>query len=251
MKTTRAIAVIAAVLFVAAACTQQKSPQANANELTKAEKEAGWQLLFDGVSTEGWRGLHRDDVPGCWGVVNGELVVNPEGAQSDDKGDIITIKKFGDFDLTWEWKMNQPGGNSGLKYYVLEELSTGRGGIGLEYQILDDINHEAVKSGQIKTNDYHTQAALYEIYETQGEKPLRPIGEWNSSRIISKNNHVEHWLNGVKVLEYERGSDDFRARVAKSKFKNIENFGEAKEGHILLQEHGGDVAFRNIKIKRF
>jgi len=239
--------IAAALVFVLTACSQQQ--KAEPNSLTPAEKQAGWQLLFDGESLAGWRGIHRDDVPACWGVVDGELVVNPKGQKNQDKGDIITVNQFADFDLTWEWKMAEAGGNSGLKYYVIEELSTGSGGIGLEYQILDDANHPAVTSGQIKSNDYHTLGALYEIYEPAADKPIKPIGEWNSSRILSLGNHVEHWLNGVKILEYERGSTDFRARVAKSKFKKFDNFGEAEKGHLLLQEHGGAISFRNIKIK--
>ena len=247
MKIIRFIFLLAALLFIFNACSQEEAAQPNS--LTKAEIKAGWTLLLDGQTLEGWRGIHRDDVPACWGVVDGELVVNPPGVETEDIGDIITANKYADFELKWEWKMGEPGGNSGLKYYVVEDYSIGHGGIGLEYQILDDVNHEAVKSGQIKNNDYHTLAALYELYEAQENKPVNPLGEWNSSRVVSQNNHVEHWLNGTMVLQYTRGDDDFRKRVAISKFKKYENFGLAKEGPIVLQEHGGAISFRNIKIK--
>ncbi len=251
MKRQTVLAMLISGLAMLLTACSQGDQSAAPNTLTPAEKEAGWRLLFDGETLNGWRGIHRPDVPACWGVVDGELVVNPAGVETDDKGDIITVDEFANFDLKWQWKMRKAGGNSGLKYYVVEDLSTGRSGLGLEYQILDDVNHPAIKAGKIKPNDYHTLAALYEIYPTTANKPLKPIGEWNDSRIVSRDNHVEHWLNGVKVLEYERGSDDFRARVAESKFKKIENFGEAEKGHILLQEHGGAISFRNIKIKTF
>ena len=247
MKIIKLLPLLTILSFFITACAPQGPAQPNS--LTKAEKRSGWTLLFDGETLNGWRGINRDDVPECWGVVDGELVVNPAGVETEDKGDIITDAEYTDFDLVWEWKMGEPGGNSGLKYYVVEELSVGSGGIGLEYQILDDVNHEAVKSGQIKSNDYHTLAALYEVYETQVDKPLAPLDEWNSSRIVSQNQQVEHWLNGVMVLQYTRGNEDFRERVAISKFKKYENFGEAISGHFLLQEHGGAISFRNIKIK--
>jgi hypothetical protein len=210
------------------------------NPLTDEEKSDGWQLLFDGNSTDGWRGFHREDVPKCWQVIDGELAVNAAGV-TDDQGDLITEQQFGDFELCWEWKMPDADGNSGVKYYVLEELASDGAGIGLEYQLMYESD-----GGD---PDYHGLASLYEIYAAIGVT-ARPLGEWNSSRIISAHNHVEHWLNGVKVLEYQRGSDDFRQRVAESKFAQIPNFGEAVEGHLLLQQHGSPAFFRSIKIRR-
>ncbi len=130
---TRFTVVCVGVAFLFTACSRKQDQTAAPNTLTKAEKEAGWRLLFDGETLNGWRGIHRTDAPACWGVVDGELVVNPPGVETDDKGDIITVDQFADFDLTWQWKMQKPGGNSGLKYYVVEDLSTGKGGIGLEY----------------------------------------------------------------------------------------------------------------------
>lgn len=219
------------------------------NQLTRSEKAEGWTLLFDGESTNGWRGVNCQDVPECWQVLDSSLIVNPPGTNTEDCGDIMTTETYGDFELVWDWKMHEPGANSGVKYYVVEDLSSGSGGIGLEYQLLDDQNHEWMQDGRMQPNDYHTLAALYELYPPSPEKIMNPVEEWNRSRIVSQNKNVEHWLNGTLVLEFERGSEDFRARVAKSKFAEIESFGEAKRGHILLQHHGSTVEFRNIKIR--
>lgn len=178
------------------------------------------------------------------------LIVNAtDGKESGNGGDIITTGQYSDFELSWEWKMLTKGGNSGVKYFVKEGLSgNNKYGAGLEYQILDDENFSWMLDGRMKPGDYRTLASLYEIYPATNKAP-KPLGEWNHSRILVQGKHVEHWLNGIKVLEYERGSEDFRKRVAESKFKTFENFGEAAEGHILLQDHGTKMAFRNIKIK--
>jgi inosose dehydratase len=221
------------------------------NTLTKEEVEAGWQLLFDGKTEKGWRGINQKSFPESgWFVANGELAVNAvDGAESQNGGDIITVKTYGDFELQWQWRMLSRGGNSGVKYFVEEGLAdNSKHGIGLEYQILDDANHPWMIEGKMKPGDYYTVGALYGLYKPANKK-LKLLNEYNDCRIISKGKHVEHWLNGVKVLEFERGSDDFKERVSQSKFKNIKNFGQAKEGHILLQDHGSKVYFRNIKIR--
>lgn len=217
------------------------------NTLTDEEKNDGWLLLFDGKSTDGWRGLNRTDVPACWQVVGSALVVNAEGEENPDQGDLITTQQYGDFEISLEWKMAEAGGNSGVKYYVLEALSAGGAGIGLEYQLLDESGSDLPDADKPAAN--HRAAALYELYPAVNAS-VRPLGEWNHSRIVSFHNHVEHWLNGGKVLEYGRGSDDFRRRVAESKFAGIPHFGEAAEGHLLLQQHGSAVYFRTIKIRR-
>jgi len=215
------------------------------NTLTTQEVAEGWQLLFDGKSMSEWRGIHRETIPDCWQIVNGELVLSFSVIQ--ECGDLITKQKFADFDLYWEWKMLEKGCNSGLKYYVQEELSSGNSGIGLEYQLLDDGGHELILLGRMSPNDYHSLAALYEIYPTSN-KTVRPLGEWNSSRIYSHERRIEHWLNGEKVMQCVRGSRDFHKRVANSKFSVFPSFGEAESGYILLQQHGGVIAFRSIKI---
>lgn len=219
------------------------------NTLTPAEQAEGWRLLFDGRSTAGWRNAHGDSFPEKgWEVRNGELIVlESGGGEAAHGGDIVTVDQYADFDFRVDFKLS-PGANSGIKYNVTEKLGTpGRGSaIGLEYQLLDDEAHPDAKQGVAGNRKL---AALYDLMPVPEDKPFNGIGEWNTARIVSRGNHVEHWLNGTKVLEYERGSEQFRELVAKSKYKIYPGFGEAASGHILLQDHGNTVSFRNIKIK--
>ena len=169
------------------------------------------------------------------------------GAESAAGGDIVTTDLYGDFELKFDFKITE-GANSGVKYYVDTDINKGPGSsIGLEYQILDDENHPDAKLGNHEGS--RTLASLYDLIQAKPEKPVNPVGEWNSGRIVSADNHVEHWLNGVKVLEYERRSDEYRKLVSESKYDQWPEFGEKDRGHILLQDPGDRVAFRNIKIK--
>jgi len=211
------------------------------NTLSAKELKENWQLLFDGKTTNNWRGENSTTFPKKgWEIKEGCLV-------SGKGGNIVTIQEFGNFDFKWEWKMETKGGNSGVKYFVKEKNGTA---LGIEYQMLDDVNHEWMLSVQMKPNDYHTNGAVYELYPTSPDKKTKPFGEWNESRIISKGNHVEHWLNGSKVAEYERRSDDFKARVAQSKFKDVDQFGLHNEGMLMLTDHESVVYFRNLKIRK-
>ena len=219
------------------------------NSLTKYEIKNGWQLLFDGNSTKGWRSARSDSFPSKgWEIKDGAINVLPfNGGESANGGDIVTRDQYGAFDLSFEFKY-APGGNSGVKYFVtLAEDSKGSA-IGLEYQILDDKLHPDAKAGR---EGNRTLASLYDMIKAnKQERFLRPVGEWNHGRIIVyPNNHVEHYLNGIKVVEYERGSQAFRDLVAISKYKVWSNFGESPKGHILLQDHGSAVSFRSIKLK--
>lgn len=219
------------------------------NNLTENEKKEGWRLLWDGETTKGWRGARLDEFPEKgWEIENGELtVLSTGGEESAAGGDIVTEEVFGDFELKVDFKITE-GANSGIKYYVDTDLNKGPGSsIGLEYQILDDERHPDAKLGNHEGS--RTMASLYDLIQADPDKPVNPPGEWNTAYIVSKNNHVEHWLNGVKVLEYERKSEDFRERVANSKYDKWPNFGESEKGHILLQDHGDRVTFKNIKIK--
>jgi hypothetical protein len=208
--------------------------------------------LFDGKTSEGWRGMNSDHFPEKgWKIAYGLLMVNASTEQgAEPGGDIITLEKFGDFEFRWEWKMLSKGGNSGVKYYVEEKGDTeSLSGIGPEYQILDDPNHEWMLNGKMSPCDYHTLGSLYEIYPASCDKKPAPLGEWNRSKIISKDGQVEHWLNGELILSYNRFSEDFKQKISESKFKDYNDFGQIDKGHILIQDHGSEVHYRNIFIK--
>jgi hypothetical protein len=203
------------------------------NQLSPKEKKAGWKLLFDGKSLTGWRNYKKPDAPKTgWIVEEGCL----KHKAHERGGDIITIEKFGDYDFQWDWKIPAKA-NSGVKYLVIEEHGNTPGP---EYQMIDDAIEEPVK---------RQTASLYDILPPKKDKPLKPVGEWNHSRVLVKGNHVEHWLNGAKALEYEIGSAELKAAIAQSKFKDVENFCEKVKGHILLTDHIDEAWFRNLKIR--
>ena len=216
------------------------------NTLCPAEKEQGWTLLFDGKTTNGWKGVEMKQFPsGGWKVEDASLMSVPAAAETHGKGgDIITDEKYAAFDLQFEFNYAE-GANSGVKYF------TGNGGpsIGLEYQVLDDKRHPDALAGVVGNRK---MASLYDLIpsETQ-ERFTKPAGEWNIGRIVAyPDNRIEHWLNGIKVVEYVRGSNIYKALVARSKYAEFENFGRIKEAPILLQYHGDQVKFRSLKIKK-
>ena len=230
--------------------------EARVNRLTDEEKKAGWRLLWDGETTKGWRSPKSDEFPQKgWTIKDGALhVTDNAGAESSGGGDIITRERFSDFELLADFKIT-PGANSGIKYFVQPNLDpiTGSGSktsvgsaIGLEYQVLDDERHPDAKLGR---DGNRTLGSLYDLKTAAASKKPKAIGEWNTAHIVVQGNHVEYRLNGEKILEYDRGTPEFRELVAKSKYKNIPGFGEWPDGHILLQEHGSAVSFRNLKIR--
>ena len=220
------------------------------NTLTAEEKAAGWKLLWDGKSSEGWRSAHGPDFPKAgWKMENGILMV-PEagGAESAAAGDIITRDKYSNFELQLDFKIT-PGANSGIKTFVDPELNKGPGSaIGPEFQILDDALHPDAKLGR---DGNRTIGSLYDMKTAPADKKVKPVGEWNHARILSKDKQLTYWLNGEKTIDIERGSKEWRELVAASKYKIWPNFGELQEGHILLQDHGNQVFFKNIKIRDF
>ncbi|NBC05066.1 MAG: DUF1080 domain-containing protein [Bacteroidetes bacterium] len=224
------------------------------NTLTDSEKRHGWRLLWDGETTDGWRGANAESFPDRgWVIEEGTLsVIESDGTESPF-GDIVTKQEFSDFIFEVEFKITE-GANSGIKYFVIEGLNPGSGSeIGPEYQILDNENHPDANQGVAGNR---TVASLYDMItaenlseDNRDDIRFKGNGEWNKARIVAEGNYVEHWLNNVKVVEYERGSQIYRNLVQKSKYNVYENFGEAEAGHILLQDHGNRVSFRSIKIR--
>ena len=227
----RAATLYSALTLVTTPANCQRAP----NTLTDQERLAGWRLLFDGTSAAGWRSYQNATAPiGGWQAVDGALT------RVGNAGDIITSESFKDFELQLEWKL-RPRGNSGI-FYRVAEGSEAMYYSGPEMQVLDDNGHP---DGQ---SELTSAGAGYGLYPAP-RGVVKPVGEWNAVRIVVKGNHVEHWLNGRKIVEYELGSPDWLERVKNSKFKQWPEYGRAAEGHIGLQDHGDWVAFRNIKIR--
>lgn len=227
------------------------------NQLTEDEMRKGWRLLWDGKTSNGWRGAKSESFPDFgWEMKDGMLTIHGKGgAESRGPGDIITNDLFSEFELQVDFMLTE-GANSGIKYFVDPELNKGEGSaIGLEFQVLHDQKHPDAKAG---VGGNRTVGSLYDLIPAanlsepdRDEKRVNGPGQWNRARIVVRGNHVEHWLNDIKVVEYDRDSQLYRALVQKSKYEKWPNFGQAPAGHILLQEHGDTVHFRNIKIREF
>jgi hypothetical protein len=245
MTLSRIVSVVPALWTVAVLTSVAPSGQTHVtsttNQLTPEERQAGWTLLFDGTTLNGWRGYKQTDASSSrWKAIDGLLtVVKGDGKDTHGQRDIITTNTYDSFELTWEWKVAQ-GGNSGLKYFVLEDQESA---IGHEYQLIDDERHPDAKVGPKRQT-----AALYDVLPA-ANRSLRPAGQFNQSRVLVEGRRVEHWLNGTKVLEYQLESPALKTAIAESKFKSIARFGTVQKGHILLQDHGDEVWYRNIKIR--
>jgi hypothetical protein len=226
------IGVVALSLALQAATATKPAP----NTLTAAEAAAGWTLLFDGRTLEAWRGYRRETLPDAgWEIKDGTLrtVAKVKGAE------LVTRKTFKDFEFTWEWRV-APGGNNGVKYFVTEKRPKSPGH---EYQMIDDTGYPGALTPQQLT------AAFYDVLPAAVEKPVRPAGEWNASRIVIRGTRVEHWLNGKNVLTYELGSEAVKAGLEKSKFKGEPGFGDKIAGHLMLTYHQDECWYRNLKIR--
>ena len=208
------------------------------NTLSSKEKKNGYTLLFNGINTDGWTTTDGKTVPAGWAVSDGLITAVLDGKG----GDIISAKEFSDFDLKLDYKI-APECNSGVKYFFTKYENGGN--LGMEFQIIDN------ESGEDIHKENHLTGSFYDVLKPSVVKPkIYPAGQWNTVRIIAKGNKVAHWLNEIKILEFVRGSKAFTDAVAQSKFnKTSPAFGTLNKGHILLQEHGGVVSFKNIKIK--
>lgn len=208
------------------------------NKLTDAEKAEGWKLLFNGENMDGWRTYQNKEM-NSWEVVDGTLHCKPDTTLT--RADILTVDQYANFDLTFDWKV-APGHNSGVIYRATEEFNRPYLS-GPEYQVIDD------KGWPGELSPSQTSGSNYDMHAAPDTKTVKAPGEWNTGRILVNGNHVEHWLNGTKVVEYEFASDDWKKRKAESKWKDAKGYGVSAKGHIDLQDHGGEVWFRNIKIK--
>jgi len=227
---------------------------AEPNRLTADEQSQGWKLLFDGKTTTGWRGMKDTPFPSqTWKIEDGAIRTQ----EDESGGDLVNEQKFNNFELQVEWKIS-PGGNSGIKYLVQEEwlsphfqpdLSEDQkrnqwlAAVGPEYQIYDDEKMRRRPGWELSST-----GAFYLLHSPQGKR-VNPPGEWNLARIVVRGNHVEHWLNDAKLLEYELGSPELLALVEKTKFRKVPGFGIKGPGHIVLQHHGSPAWFRSIKIR--
>ena len=237
MSRTTAIVLLTGIL-AAAGCKTNSSSAAASTAVTASstqEQQAGWKTLFDGKTTAGWRNYKKETVGPGWTVVDGILTRSGENA-----GDIITADKYKNFELTLDWRVSE-GGNSGIMYRVTEDNDYPWQS-GPEMQILDNERHA---DGKLELTSAGSDFGLYPAPHSA----THPAGQWNSVRLVVNGNHVEHWMNGQKVVEYELGSADWKDRVAKSKFNSMPNYGKASEGYIALQDHGDKVEFRNIRIR--
>ncbi len=254
MKQTSIILILALALLTGCghAPDNRRSRTAGDTSMQK-EQHAAWQSLFDGKTLRGWKALGLDSIPTAyWHVEDGvihkvarkEVKPLPDGTMPPTC-DLMTVDTFFNFELSFEWRIS-PAGNSGIKYNVSEKMSTQGGSthaLGFEYQIIDDTGYPE------KLEPWQMTAALYALVPPENARP-KPAGTWNSGRIVLQGNHGEHWLNGVKVVEYELGTPRFDSLVQHSKYHVHPHFADKRYGHIVLQDHSDDVWFRNLKIRK-
>ncbi len=231
-----------AVLLIPIYLSAQTSKKSPVNALSKKEKKQGWQLLFDGQTLNGWKGYNSDEMFSCWSISNGELICQGEGG-SVTAGDIITVSDFENFELSLDWNISNAG-NSGIFYHVLEGAKYEAAyNTAPEYQLIDDAGWPG------KLEDWQKTGSDYAMTPAIKDKKLMPAGEWNNSRIIYNKGHVEYWLNGMKVVEFQAYSQEWELKKSLGKWKDYPDYAISKTGHIGLQNHGSGVKFRNIKVR--
>jgi hypothetical protein len=246
---------VATIAFLGTSCNRLSSQRETsptveplANSLTDEEKTAGWELLFDGQTLDGWKRYGADSIGPLWSVQDGILVCSGEGLGEGTKdvgGSLMTIRQFGNFELVVDWKIT-PGGNSGILYHVNEKPEfTSDYATGPEYQLIDD---DGWKGDPLK--EAQKSGSNYDMFAAPATKKLNPVGEWNTARIVYNKGHVEHYLNGEKTVEFDEDSADYQERYKKSKWVEFPGWNTFKTGSISLQDHGANVYFRNIKIKQ-
>lgn len=250
------IATATLFLFVLVSCDSGKKDAdehvadadsaASPNTLTASEKADGWQLLFDGETLTGWKRFNHDTIGPLWTVKDGAIMCDGSGlgeGSGTNRGSLHTTREFGNFDLVLDFKLS-PAGNSGIIYHAVEDPKyTYDYETGPEYQLLDDAGWK----GELK--DAQKAGSSYDMFPAPKTKKLNPPGEWNTARIVYRDGHVEHWLNGDKILEFDENSDDFKTRYSNSKWRDYPDWNKFKTGVISLQDHGAPVYFRNIKIR--
>jgi hypothetical protein len=245
MNPRSAVPRLAVCVLLAAAQPLAAQPSCQGqNTLTAAEKSAGWVLLFDGATTKGWHGYNGQKTP-AWSIEDCALhSAGTEGNYGSDlRADLVTDKPYTNFELSLEWKASK-GGNSGVMYGVVEDPKYKAAWMtGPEYQFIDDVGFPQ------KLEDWQKAGANYAMHVANAQKQLKPVGEWNSTRIVVNGKHVEHWLNGTKVLEFERWNDAWNKLRDSGKWKDAPDYGKTATGHIVLQDHGSAFWFRNVKLK--
>lgn len=254
MKSTLYVSAIALALLTSCSKPAQQEETATEtaapaiNTLTQEEKDAGWELLFNGQNLDGWKRYNHDTIGPLWSVRDGAIVVDGTGlGEGSGKfgGSLTSIKQFGNFELTVDWLITQPGGNSGILYHVVEkpEYHTDYA-TGPEAQIIDD---EGWKGGELKPAQ--KVGSNYDMFEAPATKKVNPVGQWNTTKVVYNNGHVEHWLNGEKVVEFQEDSPEYLERYKKSKWVDFPGWNKYKVGSISLQDHGAPVYFRNVKVR--
>lgn len=212
---------------------------------SNTQQKPKWEVLFDGKDISKWRQAYKDSVPPPGWVTEGNTLSVLKGRKG---GDIITRETYQNFELVFDFKLTEAA-NSGIKYHVnlIENTQTKKSSMmGIEYQVIDDYNHPEIKD---HPNSTSSTGAAYLLYPPVGKK-LKPAGEWNTAKIIVKGNYAEHWLNGIKIVTYFKGTDEFNKKISETKFKDYPEYAKSNSGHIMLTDHGDQVYFRNIKVRR-